>query len=67
MISCVIGQMNSSGTSVRLDAKLNNIERTPVKCESNVRLLVRSQTRIVRSFEPLQKTVESLFTAIQLT
>lgn len=67
IISCVIGQMKSSGTSVRLDAKLNKMDRTPVKWLSSVSVLVRSHIKIVRSLEPLQNTVESLFTAMQFT
>lgn len=65
--SCVIGHINSNGISVRLDAKLNKIDRTPVRWLSNESALVKSQIRMVRSFDPLQNTVESLFTAIQLT
>lgn len=67
IISCVIGQMKSTGSSFWADAKLNSTERTPVKCVSMLSELVKSQMRMVRSLEPDTNTVESLFTAKQLT
>lgn len=67
MISCVIGQIKSTGTSFLLDAKAKSIDLAPAKWLSTVNVFVKSQIKSVRSFEPDTKTVESKFTVMQLT
>lgn len=62
-----MGQIKSNGISVWLDAKLNSMDRTPAKWLSIVNEFVKSHTNNVRSFEPDTNTVESIFTAMQLT
>lgn len=67
MSSCVIGQMNSNGMSVRVKAMLNRADLTSTIFESIVNLPVTSHMITDLSFDPDAISVDSLFTATELT
>lgn len=67
-ISDVIGQIHSIGTSFSCSCKLSNKDFRPFdRCESRVKLPVRSQICTYLSFDPEANIVESIFIATVLT